>query len=195
MTDLDKLAKSLTKEVPGYSGKYMLDELGNVYSLARTFIRNGHAVKVPARKMARTFSRKGYPQVTLHKDGTSKTFEVHRLVCRTFLGESPEGFHAAHLDGDKTNPALTNLKWASISENRNHMKMHGTHLHGERVPNSVLKLEQVLSIFELVKQKSNRAVARELGVDESTIRLILNGKMWAYETLALRNHLKGQSDG
>lgn len=41
----------------------------------------------------------------------------HRMVARAFLGEAPSTSHTVdHIDGDKTNNKLSNLRWATKSE-------------------------------------------------------------------------------
>lgn len=42
---------------------------------------------------------------------------VHRLVALAFLGERPEGMVIDHIDRDKTNNHISNLRYCSLSEN------------------------------------------------------------------------------
>ena len=52
----------------------------------------------------------------------SKTYSVHRLVCRAFHGLPPSEAHAKvnHKDGDKSNNKLDNLEWCTRDENIQH---------------------------------------------------------------------------
>ena len=45
------------------------------------------------------------------------TKNVHVLVAQAFLGSRPEGMHVCHIDGDKTNNNLSNLKYGTPKEN------------------------------------------------------------------------------
>jgi hypothetical protein len=59
---------------------------------------------------------------------------VHHLVLEAFVGPRPAGHEAAHGDGDKTNNALANLRWATPKENAADRYRHGTVLFGTRHP-------------------------------------------------------------
>jgi hypothetical protein len=65
----------------------------------------------------------GYLYVTLLQglNFYFKCMPVHRVVCRTWHGEPPEGKPwVNHKDGDKLNNSADNLEWTSISENIKH---------------------------------------------------------------------------
>lgn len=198
MTPAHQLAEKLTeaqrRSIPGYEGRYEIDDLGNIYSLARSFRRfvKGYwqVVKVPAKQLTRTYSRKGYPQVTLYNNNKGKCFEIHRLVCRVFHGEPAEGHEAAHLDGVKDNCTAENVAWSSRSENALHKWDHGTMLTGERVPTSVLKMDDIQAIITMDNGGvSKRQIARTVGVSDKVIRNILAGRSWRAEAAAVRAHL------
>lgn len=62
---------------------------------------------------------KGYMVVRI--DG--KNYRVHRLVLEAFVGPCHEGFECDHLDRNRRNNALTNLRYVSrIDNNRNTSK-------------------------------------------------------------------------
>lgn len=48
-----------------------------------------------------------------------KNHFIHRLMAKTFL-PGPEKPHVNHIDGNKRNNAITNLEWATSSENSQH---------------------------------------------------------------------------
>ena len=62
-------------------------------------------------------STKGYYQVTLCKSGNHYFKYVHRLILETFVGPCPEDMECLHLDENKKNNNLENLKWGTHSEN------------------------------------------------------------------------------
>jgi hypothetical protein len=181
--------------VPDYDGLYEIDALGNVYSLERKSVRVNRGrvqnLPIPARRLSRTSSRKGYAQVTLCRQGKQRTVEVHRLVCRAFHGEPLPGQEVAHLDGDPANPAASNLVWASRTENHAHKRRHGTRLTGERLPSSVLTEKAAVDIVEAAAAgEPKRAIARRFGVSDRAVRKIVAGEMWAEQTLTIRTILK-----
>ena len=59
----------------------------------------------------------GYLQVFL--SGSRKTAYVHRLVARAFIPNPENKPTVDHIDGDRTNNNLTNLRWATQKENNN----------------------------------------------------------------------------
>jgi hypothetical protein len=62
----------------------------------------------------------GYCQVRISKDGLYKNEYVHRLVAEHFLEKPEEGKCLVdHIDRNKTNNCVSNLRWVTHSENGN----------------------------------------------------------------------------
>lgn len=90
----------------GFADKYEVSSTGN--------IRNCLTGKI----LSPNWTQKGYRQVFLFPGGgPSKVFRVHRLVLETFVGPPPPGCEADHIDRDRSNNALSNLRWVTKSEN------------------------------------------------------------------------------
>ncbi len=67
--------------------------------------------------------RDGYLDVCLSKNGMNKRFLVHRLVAEAFF-ENPAGkLTVDHIDSDKKNNCLSNLRFATHSENSMNKRM------------------------------------------------------------------------
>ena len=105
------------KSIEGYEGLYEVSNLGRVKALARTH-RHGH--RHPERIMSQSVSR-GYPKVELSAaDGSRRSIPVHRLVCAAFYDNPEDKRCVNHIDGDKANNHVSNLEWATHSENEKH---------------------------------------------------------------------------
>eukprot|EP01040_Poterioochromonas_malhamensis_P006072 gene6072-6529_t len=75
------------------------------------------------------FDKDGYIQVGLyHKEGEiehkRKDFRMHRLVAVAFIPNPNNKPLVDHIDGNKANNNVDNLRWASFSENVYNTKKH-----------------------------------------------------------------------
>ena len=70
----------------------------------------------------------GYLSVNLYKDGIRKKFKIHRLVGYAFI-PNPENLREIdHIDQNKANNSISNLRWVSRSNNNRNRpkKQNGT---------------------------------------------------------------------
>lgn len=124
----------------------------------------------------------GYPQVNL-KHGKDKrdwrTHKIHKLVLEAFVGPRPVGFHCRHLNGDKRDNRLSNLKWGSPLENGRDRVAHGRSAHGERQGLSKLTYEAVEKIRQATGPRGLQTkLAREYGVSIATISRVRLRQGW-----------------
>jgi len=120
------------KPVVGYEGSYEVSDQGRVRSLDRFVITRGGVRKRTKGKILRTsVMNMGYLQVSL---GRAKKVTVHRLVLEAFVGPAPEGSEACHYpDPDRSNSALSNLRWRTRSDNIRDCIGHGHHVMTNRL--------------------------------------------------------------
>ena len=59
----------------------------------------------------------GYKLISLSKNGKVKTFTVHRLVAKAFLENPDNKPMIDHIDENKTNNNVKNLRWRTVAEN------------------------------------------------------------------------------
>lgn len=88
-----------------------------------------------------------------------------------------------HLDGNRTNNHVFNLKYATALENQSHRFAHGTILRNEKHPQSKLsfsKANEIRALFKKTpgKYSNSKELAEKFGVSQSTIRNIINGNAW-----------------
>lgn len=125
--------------VPGLEESYEVSDAGEVRSKTRIIrvesprFQSGFCDKLLRGKMMKCHpDRNGYLYVNLRCDGKSVRWYVHRLVLQAFEGDGPEGYEVRHLDGDKTNNHISNLRYGTRSENMLDRVRHGTHHYAKR---------------------------------------------------------------
>ncbi len=65
-------------------------------------------------------NQKGYLKVGLTKNGKCHKKRVNRLVAMAFI-DNPDGLpFVDHIDGNKQNNSVTNLRWVTDEQNRAH---------------------------------------------------------------------------
>ena len=120
----------------------------------------------------------GYVRVRLPVGWTG----VHRLVLAAWVSLPPGlGYEADHLDNDKSNNHWTNLEWVTKSENiRRAVK------RGRRPSRGHVKLTdvQVVEIKRRLLSEPGAKLAREFGVNKSTVHHIKIGRTWRGQAMA-----------
>lgn len=124
----------------------------------------------------------GYFRVSLvhtRPNGNVIDYErVHRLMGLTFL-DNPENKRTInHIDGNKLNNNLSNLEWATDSENIQHAHDIGLQPKqiGPRLYSRKFTEEQRIAIRSADSSVSTASLAREYGLSEATIYNIRNDK-------------------
>lgn len=93
------------KWIPGFKGYYKASTKGRIKSFH----------KIP--KILRQYKTYKYWNVRLYKKRKGKTYNVHKLILLTFRGPCPLGYMTRHLDDNKDNNRLRNLKYGTRMEN------------------------------------------------------------------------------
>lgn len=92
-------------DVLGFEGKYQANNLGEVRSIM---------VKTKKRmKIMKQQSWKGYKKIVLRKDGKRHFYQVQHIIWEAFNGPIPPGMEIDHIDGDRSNNRLENLRAVS----------------------------------------------------------------------------------
>ena len=110
------MVEEVWKDIKGYEGLYQVSNLGRIKSLVGW---NGKEYVLREKILKPVIHKNKYASVTLHKDKKQIGREIHRIVAETFL-ENPNNYpHVMHLDENKYNNKLENLKWGTAKENCN----------------------------------------------------------------------------
>lgn len=83
---------------------YMIDESGNIKNIKGRYIKP-------------RYDKRGYLRVNLSHNGEKRTFFVHQLVMQTFNGLGKKYAVIDHIDGNKENNNINNLRYVSLGEN------------------------------------------------------------------------------
>ena len=113
--------KEIWKPVVGYEGFYEVSNIGKVRSLARIVECNdGRKRKIKDRILKGSSYSGGYSGVTLHKDGCTKSVNIHRIVAEAFVPNPLEKEEVNHKDENPSNNHASNLEWVTHKENINY---------------------------------------------------------------------------
>lgn len=122
-----------------------------------------------------------YRGISIGVHGARKRFLVHELVLMAFVGPRPDpSMEACHFpDRDPWNCRIDNLRWGTVTANREDAKIHGTLPEGEKHYKTKLTIEQVREARELrASGMSCAAIAKKLVVNRGTIWCLVNGRNW-----------------
>lgn len=160
------------KRIPDTNGMYRVSTNGRIMSL----YFGKHRILKPWK------DKWGYSHIKLWVDKKKKNQVVSRLVLIAFKGWPKSGqTDCAHVDGNPLNNHLSNLVWATRTENMHHAKTHGTIQVGEKNHRAKLTTEIVTEIIALRSSGLfQREVAKKFNVSTSTVSRIWLKEAWVH---------------
>ena len=105
-------------DIQGYPD-YLIYDDGRVWSKKRK-----------GRFLKHLKNEKGYHRVALCRDGKPKIFPVSRLVAQHFIPNPENKPDVDHIDRDKDNNHISNLRWATRLENMQNRGMYRNNTSG-----------------------------------------------------------------
>lgn len=138
---------------------YQVSNLGNVKN-----IKTGKLLKGSVNYL-------GYPYVYLRKGGKPKIKTIHRLVAEHFIPNPENKPEIDHINTDRTDYRIENLKWVTRKENNNNPitlehkrgKKHNTKPQLEKFINKCLKDENgFTSLYNYISKMHNELDLKKL---------------------------------
>lgn len=138
--------------------------------------------------------RNGYYYVSLWKNNIEHKIPVHRLVAIAFISNPDDKPTVDHVDGNRTNNDVGNLRWATYSEQNSRFDTNGVRSSSVLVKHYIEKRkkrggghEAWLGVDEVMKFDSITETAEHFGVTIGNVSLMLQhgdigrrGKMRGY---------------
>ena len=104
----------------------------------------------------------GYLYLDLFNDGYCKKVPLHRILAIAFLPNPEKKRTVNHIDGNKLNNSLTNLEWATDSENMQHA--YNTGLNKGTMRKISSEQAKILFSERIMMGMTITALAKELNV-------------------------------
>lgn len=123
--------------------------------------------------------------ITRLDNGKSCTRYFHRLVAEAFLPKPDEGYKfVIHLDYNKQNNQLDNLRWATKEEKERH-QFTGPNVRRGVITNSKLSIETVRLIKQLLRTDTRKLknIAKQFGITHTQLKRIKKGENWGHVTI------------
>lgn len=163
--------EEIWRDIPGFEGYYQASTLGRIRSVARTVeyvkhYEDNHVVAkhhFPSRIRMPGITA-GYRSLVLSIDGIHKDVLVHRLVALTFIPNPDNLPQVDHIDGNRDNNRVDNLRWVTPKDNIENAMTHGQHpvkISGKRRP--------IRDVYTREVYESMAAAEKKLGIPKGMI--------------------------
>jgi hypothetical protein len=155
-----------------------LYEISN-FGRVRSFASN------PKGRILKAHQVDGYPAISFRMNNGKSTIRyVHKLVALHFLkNNDPDKKKVIHLDYQKSNNAVDNLKWVNkaeldkhLAQNPNKKVIFGRRHYTKLTETQVIRLKK--RIFDPNRKTRLKLLAKEFGISEMQLYRIKRGENW-----------------
>jgi hypothetical protein len=169
------------KEIPGYGGRYFINESGDVWSVFKKGLMS-----------IQTDATHPYPWLLLIRvDGKKRPTAVYRLMRITWMPSAPGEVGTGrgkwcvnHKDGNKLNSHIDNLEWVTNEQNLSHAWHTGlkNDFIGEARKNTIFTGDQVRQIrLRLILGEKVKSLAEEHNCSVSAIKNVQKYHSWKHQ--------------
>ena len=177
------------KDIKGYEGLYQVSSEGEVRSLDRVVKTTRGEWIYKGKKLKGNVGTNGYYYVILSKNSTAKTAYIHKLVSDTFLENLDELSDVDHINQNKLDNRVENLRYLShfVNASRSNKGVDRYDKHLERNPKAKnvvgVKDGKIVETIDCAKK-----LVDKYGINYSTLRrqlqhnnCVINGIEYYYE--------------
>ncbi|ANW97265.1 HNH endonuclease [Wenyingzhuangia fucanilytica] len=136
-------------------------------------------------KLLKLHDTNGYPTIPLTQEVNRKRTSryVHKLVAQHFLEKKEDDIYVIHLDYDKYNNHVDNLRWATKREKELHQYANEEYLKSKPKRTYAKLTEGRVRIIKRKLADPNnktrlRMIAKQFGVSDMQIHRIKTGENW-----------------
>ena len=148
------------KEIPGYNGYYLISNYGRV----KAPIRKNRIGSILQQTMLKTFMNKGSLKVNLFRNKIQSTYEVAKLVARTFDPNwSAEDNKITFIDSNPKNCRFDNLK------------IDGVRLYSPPIEDNVETSQLVIEKEVVVEPVLQPAIREPIVTNDSSFKIVISG--------------------
>lgn len=133
----------------------------------------------------------GYTVLNIKPADTYQSLYLHREVAKLFSPKATRGQkYVIHVDFDKKNNKISNLRWATKEEMEEHQQSSPAKLaYKEKQRNrqkglklNVTKVKSIKRILLKPGKKTMKQIAEQFGISEMQLYRIKSGENWAHVT-------------
>lgn len=137
-------------------------------------------------KIKKHYLIKGYPTVTFKvHNGPTFTKYIHKLVAEHFIRkENERQIYVIHMDYNKLNNYVENLRWASKKEKERHQfsgpnfkPIKGKRKYSKLTETEVIRLKKIINNPQ--RKTRLKIIAKQFGISEMQLYRIKRGENWA----------------
>ena len=168
------------KEIPGYDGRYFINEHGDVWSAFKKSLMSPQVNVLHP-----------YPWVLLGKNGKFRPTTIYYLMRLTWMPPAPgevgngrDQWCINHKDGNKSNSHIDNLEWLTCSDNVKHAWDNGLNrvAIGESSKNAKFTSDEVRQIrLRLLLGEKTQDIANECQCNVALIKKMQWYVSWKHQ--------------